>query len=181
MIVCVGEHFQISRQELPEQFDPVDEVTAPIHDRFVPSFGPLFYSSSISKPAHIDKVRGNEIELFLELPGARHGRQILEHKGDSMFAQKIGENRIKPRFVSYLDSEFVIRRKFLKKWFQHLKKILLRRKLPSVEVWKLEDQGPQFVAENTHGIDEFMEFCLAINQRFLVGYSLRHLRSEDEI
>jgi hypothetical protein len=98
-----------------------------------------------------------------------------------VLAQEIRERSIKPRLVSYLDSEFVIRRKFLKEWSQHLKKVFLRRKLPSVEVWKLKDQGPEFVAENTHGVDEFAEFWLAINQCFLVRYSLGHLRSEDEI
>jgi hypothetical protein len=142
MIVCVGEHFQISRHEPPEQFDPVHEVSASIRDRFVPSFGLLFYAFSIPKPADIDKVGGYKVKLLLLLPRARHRRQILKHKRDFVLTQKIGENRIKPSFGSYLDCEFVIRREFLQERCQDCNKIFLFRKLPSVKERKLKYQRP---------------------------------------
>ncbi len=58
---------------------------------------------------------------------------------------------------------------------------MLPREFPAVEGRKLKDHRTQLWAENIHRVHKFVEFRIAINERFFVSNDLRNFNGESEI
>src|SRR4029077_21196928 len=93
---------------------------------------------AVTKPADISKVCGNQVKLFLHLPGSRHKRCVSERQGHVVLPEHIRKSGVKPALVSNLDYKLVLARKLLKEEYPYSQKIILLREFPAVEQRKLK-------------------------------------------
>src|SRR4029077_21246676 len=95
-------------------------------------------SIAVAKPADIRKVCGNQVKLFLHLPGSRHKRCVSQRQGHVVLPEHIRKSAIKPALVANLDYKFVVGRKLLQEECLYRQKIILLRESPPVEQRKLK-------------------------------------------
>src|SRR5258708_12903947 len=68
VIVRIRQYLEVSRHELPEQFDPICEVLAAVNDSLVPSCRLFFDSLSVLHPPHNRTLQSNHVKPLPHLP-----------------------------------------------------------------------------------------------------------------
>ena len=113
---------------------------------------------AVTQPADISKVCGNQVKLFLHLPGSRHKRCVSQRQGDVVLTEHIRKSGVKPGLVANLDYKFVVGRKLLQEECQYSQKIILLRKFLAVEQRKLKHHRTKLWTKKFHRFHELLEF-----------------------
>src|SRR6266478_8159884 len=157
------------------------KIACAVDDRLIPRRCLFLNPFSISKPTNISKVRCNQIELFLHLPGSEHKGCISQRQGNVVLPEQVDKFGIEPGLVSNLDYKFVVGRELLQKGCEYTKKAILSREFPAVKQRKLKHHRAELWAENIHRFHELFQFRIAIHQHLVMCNHLRNFGGEDKI
>jgi hypothetical protein len=163
-----------------EHLHPVLEVIFPVNDGLVPGLRLLLDSFSVAKPAHVREISRHQIELLFQFPRSRYPTLVDQCQRYAVLIKQDRETGIHPIFVPNLDGELMVLGKFPQERCQPGQKVSLGLERFLIEVTKLEEQRPEFIAQGIHRFEEVFEIVITVNEHFLVRYDLRHFRREDE-
>jgi len=183
-VVIVGKGKDLEKFDVgdrrAEEIGPALEITGAIDDDFVPGLGLLLDAFAIAEPADVSELGGEEIEFCRNFPGTGHPGLVNESKGDAMFAEQIGEARIKPGFITNFKGELIPTGKLFEEGFQYSEKFKCGFEFGFVEIAKLEEKRTEFFAESVHGFEKVAEIVFTIHEDFFMGDDLGNFGGEEK-
>src|SRR5262249_1909707 len=179
VIVGIGVDRYAAFANLIAKIDPTAQLLRAIHNHFVPRLSHRLDFVPVSEPADVGEVRCDWIEL--QRQRISHPRTILKYERDSELSKEVREIAVDPVFVTYLDCVFVGRGQLPKKWHEAVQKFMVVRESAASEVWKLEHNGAEFLAEDAHRFQELVQLGIAVDEYLLVRNRVGNLHEENEV
>ena len=179
VIVGVGVDGDAAVADLEAEINPAHELRSAVDDRLVPFDGDAFDPFAIAEPANVGPIGGDGIEF--EFVSGGHGGEVLEHEGDFVAAEDVGEIGVEPGLVADFDGEFFVGREFGEEWLEEIEEVALRGEFDFFEEWELEDERAEFFFEDGSSVEKFGEVGAGILEEFVVGDDVGDFEREEEI
>lgn len=179
VVVSVGVDRDASFPDLVAEVYPAGQLLRAVYNNLVPNLGDGLDFFTITEPSNVGPVGCHRIEF--QFRRTRHPRAILKHLGDLVISQEVRKFTVKPVSVAQFYRELVVHWELLQERYNTIQKFVAISENAAAEEWKLKNDWAELCPENTHRVQELLQFWLTVNKDLIVRDRLRDLDRENKV